>query len=105
MRRIEGVSGSGQVMGPEKPQQVFSKVPDDYIMIKKKSFLAFFFFSEAVWRIKELAKNKSDVVREVIAVADKFLRSRTFTQRCCISSCMKDYQGVSRFLSGRGEAR
>lgn len=29
VRRIEGASGSGQATGPVRPQQVFSKVPDD----------------------------------------------------------------------------
>lgn len=31
------------------------------------------FFSEALWGIKEVAKNRSDVAREVVAVANKFL--------------------------------
>ncbi len=68
--RIERASVS-HVVGSERQQQVCGKIPDDSIVIKNTEFLAF--FSEAVWRIIERAKNRSDVAREVIVAADKFL--------------------------------
>lgn len=70
LKRIERTS-VGHEVGVVKQQQMWEKTPDDDIVIKKAEFLAF--FSEAVWRIMERAKNKSDVAREVVAVADRFL--------------------------------
>ncbi len=69
LRRIE-VTSVSHVAGSVKQQQLCGKIPDDSIVIKKMEILAF--FSEAVVRIIERAKNKSDVAREVVAVADKF---------------------------------
>jgi len=73
VRRVEKNDGENQDQGEAMARDLAKgKVcNDDFVMINKKGLLAF--MVETMWRVKMVAKKKSDVAREIASAAEKLL--------------------------------
>lgn len=70
----------------------------------QKEGISCIFFPEAVWRIKDITKNKSDVTREVIVVADKFLGIKdVLPEAPYVSICTQEKLQVHRQPAARAK--